>query len=195
MAENPNVIFVEIGCGLNTRFERVDHGKVRWFDLDLPDSMAMRKRLFKETDRSKLIAASVLDSSWVDTVKAAGDAPIMFAAEGVLMYLTEEQVKQVFVLLIKHFPGALFAFDSISPFMVKNQKQHDAMKNFAAKFQWGIKEFQYIQSWDERYKNIETIEMGKIVSKYIYRMGLINSFIFKIPPFKNMYRLSLAQLG
>lgn len=195
LAENPTGIFVEIGCGLNTRFERVDNGKVRWFDLDLPDSMAVRKRFFKETDRRKLIAASVLDSSWVDTVKAAGDAPIMFTAEGVLMYLTEEQVKQVFALLIKHFPGALFAFDSMSPFMVKNQKQHDAMKNFAAKFQWGIKDPQTIQSWDSRYNLLETLQMLMVASKYPYRMGLINSLIFQIPPFKNMYRLHLAKLG
>lgn len=195
LTKNPSGIFVEIGCGLNTRFERVDNGKVRWFDLDLPDSMAVRQRFFEETDRRKFIAASVLDSSWVDTVKSAGDAPIMFAAEGVLIYLTEAEVKQVFALLIEHFPGALFAFDSMSPFMVKNQKQHDAMKKFAAKFQWGIKDPQTIQLWDSRYKILETLQMRMVASKYPYRMGLINSFIFKIPPFKNMYRLSLAQLG
>ncbi|MEG3847795.1 hypothetical protein QT971_12285 [Microcoleus sp. herbarium19] len=39
-------IIVEIGCGLNTRFERVDNGQVRWFDLDMPDSIAVRKKYF-----------------------------------------------------------------------------------------------------------------------------------------------------
>lgn len=195
LTKNPTGIFVEIGCGLNTRFERVDNGRVCWFDLDLPDSMEVRQRFFSETDRRKFIAASVLDPSWVDTVKSAGNAPIMFAAEGVLMYLTEAEVKQVFTLLIEHFPGALFAFDSMSPFMVKNQKQHDAMKNFAAKFKWGIKDIQTIQLWNSRYQVLETLQMRMVASKYTHRLGLINSLIFKIPPFKDMYRLHLAKLG
>lgn len=195
LTENPTGIFVEIGCGLNTRFERVDNGKVHWFDLDLPDSMAVRQRFFSETDRRKFIAASVLDPSWIDTVKSAGNLPIMFVAEGVLIYLTEAEVKQVFTLLVENFPGALFAFDSMSPYMVKNQKQHDAMKYFAAKFQWGIKDIQSIQSWDNRYKILETLQMRMIASRYAHRLGLINSLIYQIPPFKNMYRLHLAQLG
>ena len=68
LRENPNGIIVEIGSGLNTRFERVDNGQVRWFDLDMPDSMAVRKKYFQETERRKFIASSVLDSSWVDRV-------------------------------------------------------------------------------------------------------------------------------
>lgn len=195
LTENPTGIFVEIGCGLNTRFERVDNGQVRWFDLDLPDSMEVRKRFFSETDRRKFIAASVLDSSWIEIVRSAGARPIMFAAEGVLMYLSEAQVQQVFTLLTEHFPGALFAFDSMSPFMVKNQKQHDAIKHFSAKFQWGIKDIQTLQSWDDRYKILETLQMRMVASKYLHRLGLFNSLIFQMPPFKNMYRLSLAKLG
>ncbi|MEM6795498.1 MAG: hypothetical protein AAF725_16085, partial [Acidobacteriota bacterium] len=37
MAEHPGGFVVELGCGLNTRFERVDDGRVRWRDLDVPD--------------------------------------------------------------------------------------------------------------------------------------------------------------
>jgi O-methyltransferase involved in polyketide biosynthesis len=54
LRENPNGIIVEIGSGLNTRFERVDNGQVRWFDLDMPDSMAVRSNYFQETERRKL---------------------------------------------------------------------------------------------------------------------------------------------
>lgn len=192
----PTGTFIEIGCGLNTRFERVDNEKVHWFDLDLPDSMGVRKQFFEETARRKFIATSVLDSTWVETVKAAvGNEPVMLAAEGVLMYLNEAQVKEVFALIADNFPGALFAFDSMSPFMVKNQKHHDAMKNFEARFQWGIQDIHNIKNWDSRYQVVEVKKFSDLPAKYVRRMGLFNNLLFQLPPFKNMYRLSLVKLG
>jgi O-methyltransferase involved in polyketide biosynthesis len=195
LQENPSGTIVEIGCGLNTRFERLDNGQVRWFDLDMPDSMAVRKNYFQETERRKFIASSILDSSWIDRVKAIGSAPIMFVAEGVLMYFTEAQAKQVFALLVENFPGCYFAFDSMSPFMVKNQKQHDAIKLYSPKFLWGIKDIRDIIKWDSRYRVTEVKVMKDAPAEYYQRMGLFNSLILSIPPFKNMFRLSLAKLG
>lgn len=195
LQENPSGIIVEIGSGLNTRFERVDNGQVRWFDLDMPDSMAVREKYFQETERRKFIASSVLDYSWVDRVKAVGSSPIMFVAEGVLMYLSESQVKQLFASLVKNFPGCYFVFDSMSPLMVKNQKQHDAIKPFSAKFQWGIKDIRDIAKWDARYQILEVKTMKDAPSQYYQRIGLFNSLILAIPPFKNIFRLSIAKLG
>ncbi|WP_293338987.1 class I SAM-dependent methyltransferase [Microcoleus sp. CAWBG58] len=195
LQENPSGTIVEIGCGLNTRFERLDNGQVRWFDLDMPDSIAVREKYFSETERRKLIASSVLDDSWVDAVKAVGSGPIMFVAEGVLMYFTEAQVKQLLALLVKNFPGCYFVFDSMSPFMVKNQKQHDAIKLYSAKFDWGIKDIKDIEKWDNRYQVTEVKFMRDAPAKYYQRMGLFNRLIFSIPPFKNMYQLNLTKLG
>lgn len=195
LQENPSGTIVEIGSGLNTRFERVDNGQVRWFDLDMPDSMAVRKKYFSETERRKFIASSILDSSWIDAVKEVGYNPIMFVAEGVLMYFTEAQVKQVLALLVENFPGCYFVFDSMSPFMVKNQNQHDAIKYYSAKFQWGIKDIRDIEKWNDRYQVLEVKVMKDAPAEYYQRMGLFNSLIFSIPPFKHMFRLSLTKLG
>jgi O-methyltransferase involved in polyketide biosynthesis len=45
LKENPDGVVVHIGCGLDTRFERVDNGRVDWFDLDIPEVMAMRQKI------------------------------------------------------------------------------------------------------------------------------------------------------
>lgn len=37
LAGHPAGTVVDIGTGLNSRFERVDNGQVHWIDLDLPD--------------------------------------------------------------------------------------------------------------------------------------------------------------
>jgi O-methyltransferase involved in polyketide biosynthesis len=59
LARNPAGTVVEIGTGLNSRFERVDNGQVHWFDLDLPDSIELRRKFFADTDRRRMLAASV----------------------------------------------------------------------------------------------------------------------------------------
>ncbi len=49
MNKFPYAIIVNIGCGLDTRFSRIDNGKIRWYDLDLPESIHLRRQFFKET--------------------------------------------------------------------------------------------------------------------------------------------------
>ena len=83
LVTHPRGTVVEIGCGLDTRFDRVDNGRVRWFDLDLPDAVALRRRFFDDEPRRTMVAASVLDSAWMNAVKATG-GPWMFVAEAVL---------------------------------------------------------------------------------------------------------------
>lgn len=48
---HPEGTVVEIGAGLNTRFERLDNGAVHWFDLDLPDTVALRRKFFADSER------------------------------------------------------------------------------------------------------------------------------------------------
>ena len=68
LAEHPGGTVVELGTGLNTRFERTDNGSVHWIDLDLPDTIALRRRYFADTDRRRMIAASLLDEDWLSQV-------------------------------------------------------------------------------------------------------------------------------
>ena len=55
----PEATIVNIGCGLDTTFDRIDNGKIQWIDLDLPDTIELRKKYFSETDRRHFIATSV----------------------------------------------------------------------------------------------------------------------------------------
>jgi hypothetical protein len=74
---------VDVGCGLNTRFERVDNGRVRWFDLDLPDVIALRRRFFQDGPRQSMLAASIVDDAWIAPVKDAG-GPWFFAIKAMI---------------------------------------------------------------------------------------------------------------
>lgn len=52
---HPNAVVINIACGLDTRFYRVDNGKLRWFNLDLPVTIEVRKKFLEETGRVSVL--------------------------------------------------------------------------------------------------------------------------------------------
>ena len=132
IAAHPDGTVAELGTGLNTRFERVDNGRVHWLDLDLPDTIALRRRFFADTGRRQMIAASVASEDWLAAVRQR-PGPYFFAAEGVLPYLHEEQVSQVLTRIARQFPGALIALDTYSRKMMARQHKMAGRRGIA---QW-----------------------------------------------------------
>lgn len=136
LAAHPAGTVVEIGTGLNTRYDRVDNGRTRWFDLDLPDVIELRRRFFTDTERRTMLTASVTDETWVAAVASRSDGPYFFAAEAVLPYLEEGDVQHVIDLLADRFPGSLLALDTTGPGVIDTQDQHDALSKVEARMRW-----------------------------------------------------------
>jgi O-methyltransferase involved in polyketide biosynthesis len=135
LAAHPAATVVEIGTGLNTRFERVDNGQVHWFDLDLPDTIELRRAFFADTERRRMVAASFLDEDWLAAV-ARSRGPYFFAADGVLVYLPEEHVMAALARLAQRFPGALIALDTYPKQTFDRQHQLAARKGMDARWAW-----------------------------------------------------------
>jgi O-methyltransferase involved in polyketide biosynthesis len=134
LAVNPGATVVELGTGLNTRFERTDNGSVHWIDLDLPDTIALRRKFFADSGRQRMIAASLLDEDWLTTVEQL-PGPYFFAADGVLPYLAEEEVTAVLARIAARFPGALLAFDAYPRSVLEMEHKLAAKRGFA-RWQW-----------------------------------------------------------
>ncbi|GAA1983480.1 class I SAM-dependent methyltransferase [Catenulispora subtropica] len=133
LADHPEGTVVELGTGLNSRFDRVDNGRTRWIDLDLPDTVELRRRFFEDTDRRRMVAASVLDEDWMAVV-AASPGPYLFVAEGVLVYLDEAPT--VLTRIAERFPGALLVFDTYTKRMLDQQHRMAAKRNLTALWAW-----------------------------------------------------------
>ena len=133
LAGHPAGTVIEIGTGLNTRFERVDNGRVHWIDLDLPDTIELRRTFFADTDRRRMVAASALDEDWLVTVQDSA-GPYFFVADGVLAYLA--QAPQVIGRIAGRFPGALIAFDTYARRTLEQQHRMAARKNMDARWAW-----------------------------------------------------------
>ena len=150
LARYPEAVVVHIGCGLDARFERVDNGRVEWYDLDLPPVIELRRKFIGgERARYHLLACSVLDSAWLNAMGAHRQRPFLFLAEGVLMFLEEAQVKSLVLLLKGHFSGAELVFDAFSPFFVWANNRRVARTKIGARCHWALKRGKDIESWGD----------------------------------------------
>jgi len=143
-----DAVVVHIGCGLDTRFERVDNDQVKWYDLDLPDFIEFRRKLMDgEGARHHFLACSVLDNAWLDTVSVHHPGPFLFLAEGVFMYFEETQVKSLVLRLRDRFPGAELVFDAYSPFMRRAHNRRVTRTGIGAHLHWGLKHCRDLERW------------------------------------------------
>jgi methyltransferase (TIGR00027 family) len=142
IGQHPDSVIVNLGAGLDNRFARIDNGRVTWFDIDLDDMTAARKKVFAERDRVTMIAANILDDKWTTPVKAAADAkdaPLLFLAEGLFMYLSLEEIGQFLNILKRSFAHGTLIAEQNHPMLVKHQKHHDTVSKTNAVFRSGTK--------------------------------------------------------
>jgi O-methyltransferase involved in polyketide biosynthesis len=148
LSRHPEAVVVHIGCGLDSRFERVDNGLVQWYDLDLPEIIELRRKLVgDEHERYHLLGCSVLEDAWLEVVKQHYPRPFLFLAETVFVYFTEVQVKSLVLALRDHFPGAELVFDGWRPFEVRLGNRYLSKSLYAGLMQWGFWNGQEIEGW------------------------------------------------
>jgi len=155
LARHPDAVVVHIGCGLDSRFERVcfekpDNDQVEWYDLDLPEVIALRRKLIGgEGEHYHLLECSVLDSTWLDTVSVYRQRPFLFLAEGVLMYLEKAQVKSLVLTMKEHFPGAELVFDTFSPFLSWANNLRVTLTKVGARSHWALRDSKELEKWGD----------------------------------------------
>jgi len=147
----PQATIVDIGCGLDTTFERVDNGEVQWFDLDVPEVIALRKKYIAETERRRFIAKSVFDMSWCDEIDTNGHLLIVMA--GVLYYFEPDEIRKLLADLADRLSTFEMIFDYCSKTGVRiaNRRvlQESGMQH-SASLKWGTDNLMEMQRWDPR---------------------------------------------
>jgi O-methyltransferase involved in polyketide biosynthesis len=153
--KNPDGIIVELGCGLSTRFPRIDTGTLTLYDLDFSEVIDIKKQFFKETDRYHFIRSSVVDFKWMEQIRNQ-DKKILFIAEGLFMYLHDEEVKNIIVNIQKKFPGCELVCEVVNVYIVKMLKRKIWKKKFQrdnhlgknVTFHFGVHDGKELEKWN-----------------------------------------------
>ena len=161
LADHPNAAVIHVGCGMDSRVFRIDPpAGVQWFDVDYPDVIALRQQLFPERSTAyHMIGAPLDDLRWLDDVPR--DRPGLFLAEGVLMYLSEPEVKALLNAVVDHFPSGQMIFDVVHPFILKSAGSN--VGGTGATYKWSLDDPQDIKQLEPKLELIKEFRMHELV--------------------------------
>lgn len=156
MAARPRAVVVNVGCGLDTRFQRIADGKTLFYDMDLPEVIALRRELLPEREDNRYIAASLLETAWMDALRREHpEADFIFVVEGVLMYFYEKQVKSFLHNLAVRFGGGEVWFDVCGTMMSRHGVKPDSLRRHEAQIRSGISDGHAVERWEPALRLIE----------------------------------------
>ncbi|PKR84429.1 class I SAM-dependent methyltransferase [Heyndrickxia camelliae] len=186
---SPNTTVLNLGCGLDTRVSRImPSPRVKWYDVDFPEVIEIRKEFYTNQNGYKMIASSITELDWLGQIP--NDNPAVIIAEGVLEYLTEEQVKVLFNRLTNHFPSGQLIFDVMNTFAINSGKEN-LKETTGAEHKWMVDEIKTVDKLNTQWKRINKLSIFK--SPYIRKLPLKDRFIYTalclIPSFRNMMTL------
>lgn len=173
LADNPEGLIVDIGCGLDTRFERLNTGQVHWLGVDLPEVIELRRRILPDRQCAFTLACSMFDLTWLDVVEKT-HRPVIFLAEGVLPYFVEEKIRPLVLALQKRFPQSQLVFDVLSSLSVKmHNRMSSVLKETKACLNWPVDDPHKLEAW-----GMQLLEQWDYFDGFEARLGLYNLLHF-----------------
>ena len=182
LASHPGAVVINIACGLDTRCYRMA-GYAHWYNLDLPETMAVREKLLPESGTISQIAMSAMDD-WGSEISELSEqnVPVLIVIEGLTMYLNAKDVQQIFAVISSRFSQATIFVETMNPAMVRHfkEKSIDASN---AKFTWGIKNGKALAELLPGFRFMEehSLTEGMAVFAPIYKL------LDKLPTVRNIF--------
>ena len=113
----PDAVVLHLGCGLDSRCLRVACDNT-WFDVDFPDVISQRREYFAESDRYRMIGCDLRE----DFLAGIPEGKVIVVLEGVSMYLTAQERRELLAKLKRHFSQVRILLDSYTVFGARMSK-------------------------------------------------------------------------
>ncbi len=154
LKDHPKAAVVNLGCGLDDTFSKVDNGQCMGYNIDLPDVIQVRSDLLPAKEREKNLSGDLNDHRWMEQIDAAGGA--VFFAAGVFYYFKTEDVKRLFSRMAERFPGAVLAFDTCNErgakLMRKTWLKEAGISNVSAFF--SLEDEKELCGWSDHFSSV-----------------------------------------
>ena len=178
LGRHPGTVVVNLACGLDTRCYRMK-GYQHWYNLDLPETIAVRQRLLPESGAISQLAMSAMDD-WGAAIRET-DAPALVIIEGLTMYLSEADVRRIFEVIAARLPKAEVFVETMNPAVAKRFKER-SIEGSHAKFTWGVKHGRALAALRPGFRFVEehSLTEGMAVFAPVYKL------LDKLPAVRNI---------
>jgi len=175
IGQHPHAAVVELGCGLETSFQRCDNGSVVWLCVDLPEAIAFRDRFINPQIRCRHVAADAFSLEWLPLVPAS--QPLLISIQGLLMYFPEAIVRQFLSSIFQDRRNLYVLFDTLPLSAIKGLDGLSISKNYRLPpIRWGIERraiAQTITLWLKGKADVDIIDHRKLLPLHM-RYSFLN---------------------
>ena len=151
LKDHPEAAVVNMGCGLDDTFQKINNGLCKGYNIDMPDVITIREEILLKNDREVNIGCDLNDYSWMD--KIDGTKGAIFFAAGVFYYFKKDEVKKLFKQMAQRFPNGVLVFDSCNKIgadmMRKTWLKQAGISDVKAYFSLQNKE--ELEEWSDRF--------------------------------------------
>lgn len=186
---------IHIGCGMDSRAERIGCVGCKWYDVDFGEVIEERKRYFSQSESYKMIAGDARECAWLDNIPERKNAVVIM--EGVSMYLKAEEVQNLIKALTAHFEQVSLLMDCYTVKAAELSKYKNPINDVGVTTVYGIDDpalfekdnFSFVKEHDmtpEKFvdelcgmeKKIFSVVFAGSFSKKIYRLFEYKSIKF-----------------
>lgn len=137
LTANRHATVIQVGAGLDSRVFRLNpSATVEWYDVDFPAVISLREQIYPDRDHYHLVPASAAGTSWLEDIPA--DRPTLLLAEGISMYLTEQQGLDLLRHTTRRFPRGELQIDFYNRLGIRSQKAHTLVRKSGSRLYWGV---------------------------------------------------------
>ena len=179
LKEHPKAAVVNLGCGLDDTFSKVDNGQCKGYNIDLPDVIRIRSDLLPAGDHEINLACDLNDFSWMDEIDASDGA--VFLAAGVFYYFRTDDVRKLFQTMAEHFPGGILAFDSCNErgakLMRKTWLKEAGITDVSAFF--SLEDESELNTWSNRFASVSAKSYMRGYRDIYSKVGLFHKLMIR----------------
>ena len=162
--KNPHATIVNIGSGMDTRFNRLDNGLIRWYNIDLENSANFRLQYIEDNERVTTLAYSAMDPAWANEIKIES-GNLLFIIEGLSMYLTEKDNKDILKIIADNFRRCTVFVEIMPPVSVENVTEK-SVEETDSKFIWGVQKGSQLVKLNSAFRWIRDVNLFDGMNKF-----------------------------
>lgn len=136
MGASGSAVILHIGCGMDSRIERVGTRGHQWYDGDFADVIQCRKKYYSETDSYHMMTCDLRNREWLKNITHHAEAIVVL--EGISMYMKHEEVMECFSALSEHFISVSLLMDCYTGYGAKISKYKNPINDVGVTKTYGI---------------------------------------------------------
>lgn len=160
---HPHSTIINIASGMDTRFDRIDNGLIRWYNIDLENSANLRLKYIRDSERVKTLAYSAMDPSWPNDIRIES-GNVLIIIEGLTMYLQEKDISNMLKIISDNFRHCTIYAEIMPPVCLENMAK--SVEQTDSEYIWGVAEGSELLNINSNFKWIRDVNLFEGMDKY-----------------------------